>query len=397
MSISDEGTSFMPLSLNSALSTLKPSGIRQFAQLAKATPGCISLTLGEPGETTPAPIRAEVAHSLEEGKTHYPPNNGTPALKEAISSYMAGRGLAFSPDQVIVTSGATEAIYTIMTTILEPGDDFIIPTPAFLLYDAIARICRANPVALDTAEDGFQIEKEKLSALVGPRTKAIILNSPLNPTGTVLTKKSLAAVAELAKAHDFYVICDNVYERLIYTDAFAGFAESYPELADRTIVVNSFSKPYAMTGWRLGWLAAPAPLMAALSMVHMYAISSVVSFTQDAAVAALASDVEPFRKSYETRRNITIAALEKMGMPCVVPEGAFYAFPSVAGFADTDGKEISAERFCIRAIKEAGVALVPGTCFGCAGHVRLSYATDTKTLEEGLKRLASFVAGLPRI
>lgn len=387
----------MPLAINSALSTLKPSGIRQFATLARNTPGCISLTLGEPGETTPAPIRAEVARSLEEGKTHYPPNNGTLALREAISAYMAGRGLSYAPDQIIVTSGATEAIYTILTTILEPGDDFIIPTPAFLLYDAIARICRANPVALDTSKDGFQIDREKLGRLVGPRTKAIILNSPLNPTGTVLTKESLAAVAALAAEHDFYVICDNVYERLVYTDSFAGFAESYPELSDRVIVVNSFSKPYAMTGWRLGWLAAPAPLMAALSMVHMYAISSVVSFTQDAAIAALASDVEPFRRSYETRRNITVSALEDMELSCVMPEGAFYAFPSVAGLAGTDGEEISAERFCTRAITEAGVALVPGTCFGCAGHVRLSYATDTETLEEGLRRLAAFVKGLPRL
>lgn len=387
----------MPLTLNSALSTLKPSGIRQFARLAHETPGCISLTLGEPGETTPAPIRAEVAHSLEEGKTHYPPNNGTAELREAISSYMAERGLAFSPEQVIVTSGATEAIYTILTTILEPGDDVIIPTPAFLLYDAIARICRANPITLDTSEDSFQIEKEKLAALVGPKTKAIILNSPLNPTGTVLTKESLAAVAELAREHDFYVICDNVYERLVYADEFTGFAESYPELADRTIVVNSFSKPYAMTGWRLGWLAAPEPLMPALSMVHMYAISSVVSFTQDAAAKALASDAEPFRQSYERRRDITIAALQEMGLPCVVPEGAFYAFPSVAGLADTGGSQIGAERFCTRAIKEAGVALVPGTCFGCTGHVRISYATDEETLKEGLRRLASFVGSLQRI
>ena len=193
------------------------------------------------------------------------------------------------------------------------------------------------------------------------------------------------------------MICDNVYERLVYADEFTGFAESYPELADRTIVVNSFSKPYAMTGWRLGWLAAPEPLMPALSMVHMYAISSVVAFTQDAAVKALASDVEPFRQSYERRRDSTIAALQEMGLPCVVPEGAFYAFPSVAGLADTDGSQIGAERFCIRAIKEAGVALVPGTCFGCAGHVRISYATDEETLKEGLRRLASFVGSLQRI
>ncbi len=387
----------MAMTLNNALDHLKPSGIRQFSRLAAETPGCISLTLGEPGETTPEEVRHEVSSSLEAGKTHYPPNNGQPRLREAISAYMAEEGLSYPEDQIIVTSGATEAVFTALMTMLNPGDEVIIPTPAFLLYDAIVRICRATPVALDCEPDDFQIDPEKLEAAASEHTKAIILNSPLNPTGTVLTKESLAAVAKVAREHDCYVISDNVYEKLIYTDAYEGFAQAYPELSDRIIVVNSFSKPYAMTGWRLGWLAAPSSLMGALSMVHMYAISSVVSFTQDAACVALASDVEPFRKSYERRRDITVSALSEMGLSCVRPEGAFYAFPSLRGFADADGKQIASERFCTRAIKEAGVALVPGTCFGSEGHVRLSYACTEETLREGLSRLGAFCASLERI
>lgn len=387
----------MGMTLNSALAGLRPSGIRRYTRLAAETPGCIPLTLGEPGETTPEAICAEVAVSLAAGKTHYPPNNGTEELRHAISEYMAREGLAFGPDQIIVTSGATEAIFTALQTLLNPDDEVIIPEPAFLLYDALVRLLRAHPVALDTACAGFQIGKDALAAQVSEHTKAIILNSPLNPAGTILSRESLDAVAELAQERGFYVIFDAVYEKLVYTDGYTGFAQAHPELADRTILVNSFSKPYAMTGWRLGWLAAPASLMESLSMVHMYAVSSVVSFTQDAACTALAGDVEPFRKSYERRRDITVRALRDMGLSCVEPEGAFYAFPSIAGFGDTDGAQISSERFCIRAIQEAGVALVPGTCFGAEGYVRLSYACTEAVLEEGLRRLASFVGSLERL
>lgn len=378
----------MSLSLNTAALALQPSGIRRFSSLAAATPGCISLTLGEPGEDTPAAIRAEVGRSLTAGKTHYPPNNGFPVLREAICRAMEERGLTYAPDQIIVTSGATEALFATLVTMLNPGDEVIIPTPAFVLYESIVALCRATPRPLDTTAHGYQIDGEALAACVGERTKAIVLTSPNNPTGCVLSSESLDAVTAIAAERGVYVICDDVYDRLVYTDTYQGFAQRHPEFADRTVVVNSFSKPYAMTGWRLGWLCAPQELVRHIAKVHQYAISSVVAFTQDAAVRALATDVSAMRTSYEQRREIALSYVDEMGLPVVRPEGAFYVFPDVSGLG------LSSEEFCERAIREEGVALVPGTFFGGEGHVRISYACDDETLVEGLERLDRFVAGL---
>lgn len=378
----------MSLSLNTAARALQPSGIRRFSSLAAATPGCISLTLGEPGEDTPAAIRAEVGESLAAGKTHYPPNNGYPQLREAIAHAMGERGLSYAPDQVIVTSGATEALFATLVTMLNPGDEVVIPTPAFVLYESIVALCRATPRLLDTTTCGYQIDGEALAACVSEHTKAIVLTSPNNPTGCVLSGESLDAVADIAAERDVYVLCDDVYDRLVYTDAYQGFAQRHPELADRTVVVNSLSKPYAMTGWRLGWLCAPQELVRHIAKVHQYAISSVVAFTQDAAVHALATDVSALRTSYEHRREIALAYVSGMGLPVVRPEGAFYVFPDVSGLG------LSSEEFCERAIREAGVALVPGVFFGGEGHVRISYACDEQTLVEGMERLGGFVAGL---
>lgn len=378
----------MSLMLNTALDDLRPSGIRRFSALAAAMPGCISLTLGEPGEDTPAPIAARVQLGLDRGLTHYPPNNGWPELRQAICEHMAQDGLSYDPDEVIVTSGATEALFATLLTLLNPGDEVIVPMPAFLLYESIVRLARATVVPLDTAPDGFQITREALSAAVSERTKAIVLTSPNNPTGVCLSPESLDVVARLAAMHRFYVICDDVYDQLVYDEGFEGFARSHPELRAQTVVVNSFSKPYAMTGWRLGWLAAPQRLTDEIAKVHQYAVSSVVSFTQGAAEAALAHDVRPLRDSYRTRRDFTLSRLARMGLACVRPSGAFYAFPSIRKTG------LSSEAFCERAIAEAGVALVPGSIFGAEGHVRLSYACDVVTLRRGLDRLEGFVRGL---
>ncbi len=380
----------MPLDLNEALSGLKPSGIRRFAALARETEGCISLTLGEPGEDTPREICAEVARALADGETHYPPNAGTEALREAIASHMAERGLEYGADEVIVTSGATEALFSAMEALLNPGDEVIVPMPAFLLYQSLVTLNRASVVELDTAPHGYQIAPDALGEVVGERTKAIVLTSPNNPTGCVLSAESLDAVAELAAERDFYVICDDVYDQLVYVDGYEGFAQRHPELRDRTIVVNSFSKPYAMTGWRLGWLAAPAELVEQVAKVHQYAVSSAVSFTQRAAVRALASDVVPMRERYRARRDLVTQALAATGLPTPEPGGAFYAFPSIEEFG------MSSEEFCTRAIREAGVAMVPGSLFGGEGHVRLSYACADAELEEALVRLGRFVGALRR-
>ena len=380
----------MPLDLNEALSGLKPSGIRRFAALARETEGCISLTLGEPGEDTPQEICAEAARALAGGETHYPPNAGTEALREAIASHMAERGLEYGSDEVIVTSGATEALFSAMEALLNPGDEVVVPMPAFLLYQSLVTLNRASVVELDTAPHGYQIAPDALGEVVGERTKAIVLTSPNNPTGCVLSAESLDAVAELAAERDFYVICDDVYDQLVYVDGYEGFAQRHPELRDRTIVVNSFSKPYAMTGWRLGWLAAPAELVEQVAKVHQYAVSSAVSFTQRAAVRALASDVVPMRERYRARRDLVTQALAATGLPTPEPGGAFYAFPSIEEFG------MSSEEFCTRAIREAGVAMVPGSLFGGEGHVRLSYACADAELEEALVRLGRFVGALRR-
>ena len=378
----------MPLSLNSALDDLRLSGIRRFSALAAQTPDCVSLTLGEPGEDTPFQVCARVGEDLDRGLTHYPPNNGFPWLREAICAWEAERGVRLSPGNVIVTDGATEALFCAITALLNPGDEVVIPTPAFLLYDSLVRLARGVPVPLDTTSHDFQIDPQALARAITPRTKAIVITSPNNPTGCVLNRHSMDAVAEMARARDLYVVCDDVYGELCYEPGYQRFSAAYPELADQTIVANSFSKPWAMTGWRLGWVGAGEKVAAAMAKVHQYAVSSVPAFLQHAAVEALSTSVAPMRASYQARRDLTVEALARMGLPTVTPQGAFYAFPSIEGLG------LASEEFCERAIRESGVALVPGSCFGGEGHVRLSYATDEKTLATGLERLAGFVGTL---
>ena len=375
----------MPLSLNSALDDLRLSGIRRFSALAAQTPDCVSLTLGEPGEDTPFQVCARVGEDLDRGLTHYPPNNGFPWLREAICAWEAERGVRLSPGNVIVTDGATEALFCAITALLNPGDEVVIPTPAFLLYDSLVRLARGVPVPLDTTAHDFQIDPQALARAITPRTKAIVITSPNNPTGCVFDRHSIDAVAEAARARDLYVICDDVYGELCYEPGYQRFSAAYPELADQVIVANSFSKPWAMTGWRLGWVGAGEKVASAMAKVHQYAVSSVPAFLQHAAVEALATSVAPMRASYQARRDLTVEALARMRLPTVMPQGAFYAFPSIEGLG------LASEEFCERAIREAGVALVPGSCFGGEGHVRLSYATDEKTLTTGLERLAGFV------
>lgn len=377
-----------PLPLNGALDQVRPSGIRRFSRLAAETPGCISLTLGEPGEDTPDAIVSRVQEDLDARMTHYPPNNGHAFLREGIARDCVRRGLSYDADDIVVTSGATEALFVTMMGLLNPGDEVVIPTPAFILYESIARLCRACPVLVDTEADSFQLAREKLEAAVTRRTKAIVLASPNNPTGSILDEESLDAAAFVAREHGVYIICDDVYRKLVYEAGYEGFAVRHPELRDRVVVVDSFSKPYAMTGWRLGWLAAAAPIVAKLSMVHQFAVSSVPSFIQHAALEALSYDTAAFMEAYRRRRGLVVDALHVMGLDLVEPQGAFYAFPPIRPFG------LTSEEFCERAIEEAGVALVPGSLFGGEGHVRLSYACDDETLNEGLIRLASFIRAL---
>ena len=372
--------------LNPRLTASPRSAIRQFAQLAAATPGCISLTLGEPDFPTPLPVCDAAKASLDRGQTHYIPNNGSPALCRAIAAFEAeAHGLTYGPDEVIVTVGATEALFTALLGILEPGDEVLVPTPAFVLYQCIVGIAGGVFVPVDTAKTGFQLTEAQLRAAVTVKTKAIVLNSPNNPTGCVLNEESLAAVAQIAREFDLFVLCDEVYRQLSYAPEIPQFSTRYPDLKDRVLVIQSFSKPYAMTGWRVGYLLADGPVKRQLEKLHQYDVVSTVSFLQEACITALAQDPSPMRETYRRRRDFTLSRLSEMGLPVVRPEGAFYVFPDISEFGLDSGT------FCRRMIQEAQVAAVPGFCFGAEGHIRLSYCCDDGVLAEGLARLGRFV------
>ena len=372
--------------LNPRLVASSRSAIREFARLAAETPGCISLTLGEPDFPTPPPVCAAAKESLDRGETHYIPNNGSPALCRAIAAFEAeAHGLTYGPDEVIVTVGATEGLFTALTGILEPGDEVIVPTPAFVLYQCIVGLAGGGFVPVDTAKTGFQLTEAQLRAAVTAKAKAIVLNSPNNPTGCVLNAESLAAVAQIAREFDLFVICDEVYRQLRYAPEIPQFSTSYPDLKDRTIVVQSFSKPYAMTGWRVGYLLADGPVKRQLEKLHQYDVVSTVSFLQEACITALRQDPTPMVKTYRRRRDFALSRLSEMGLPVVRPEGAFYIFPDITAFG------LSSADFCRRMIQEAKVAAVPGFCFGAEGHIRLSYCCDDAVLAEGLARLGRFV------
>ena len=373
---------------NSDLALLATSGIRRFNALANATPGCVKLTLGEPEFDTPAAVKDAVARALAEGQTHYPPNNGKASLLEALSAYMGAQGLAYAPEEIIVTCGATEALAATLQSLLDPADEVVVPVPAFGLYETLVRAAHGRVRFLDTAADGFAINEDQLRGVVGERTKAIVITSPNNPTGCVYGAASLDAVARVAAETGIYVICDDVYNRLCYTDGYERFAARHPELRGQTVVVDSFSKPWAMTGWRIGWLAAAPALKAQIEKMHQYLISSIPTFVQDAAAVALGCDVSPMRETYRRRRDLVVERLARMGLPLTRPEGAFYAFPDVSGLG------LGSEELCERLVREAGVACVPGTCFGSEGFMRLSYCVADEQLELGLDRLEGFLARL---
>ena len=374
--------------MNTSVFSLKRSAIREFAKLAKETPGCISLTLGEPDFDTPAPVIEQARQSLVSHETHYIENNGLQVLRERIARFETEKnGFACIQDQVIVTAGATEALFVALMGVINPGDEVIIPTPAFVLYEEIIKLCRGVPVHLDTSEDGFQIRKKSLELVVSDKTKAIILNSPNNPTGAVLDSESLDAVHAMCRAHDVFVICDDVYRQLIYTDDYHSFTE-YEDVRDRTILVQSFSKPYAMTGWRMGYLIAAPDIKERLELVHQFDVVSTPAPFQKAAIAALDFDPLELRETYAKRREYMLRRLHEMHLEVPPPMGAFYMFPSIAEFG------MDSATFCKRMIKEAGLAATPGFCFGSDSHIRLTYCYSDAQLAEGLDRLERFISGL---
>lgn len=374
--------------LNQALYGARRSAIRSFSALAKATPGCVSLTLGEPDFDTPAPVKAAVGEALERGETHYIDNNGAPALRQKIADYERERhGMDYTADEVIVTAGATEALFLALFGILNPGDEVIVPTPAFLLYEQVIRLCRGKFVPLDTAQDGFQIDGEKLAGLVNGRTRAILLNSPNNPTGCILNEKSLSAVRRAVEGKPIFVLCDDVYRELVYEGEYHSFAE-FRDLREQILVIQSCSKPWAMTGWRMGWLLADQSIKERLELLHQFLVVSTPAPFQRAAMEALDQDPSPMVETYRRRRAYVLERLAGMDLEVWAPQGAFYAFPSIRVFG------LSSEEFCTRLIREGGLAVTPGSCFGGEGHIRLSYCYSDRELKEGLDRLERFVTKL---
>lgn len=378
----------MELTMNQAVLGVERSGIRVFTQLARQTPGCMALTLGEPDFDTAPAIRAAAKASLDQGDTHYPENNGRPWLKEAIADFERRRnGLSYQPDEIIVTSGATEGIFVSLFAILNPGDEVIIPTPAFGLYEYIVQMCRAVPVKVPTERTGFQLTEEALRAALTPRTKAIILTSPNNPTGRVYSQATLEGLRQVLRDKPVFVLCDEGYRQLCYDGPCPAFS-AFPELRDRIVVLQSFSKPYAMTGWRLGYLMADAPVVEQIQKVHQYSVVSVSAFTQQACVEALQYDNSREMETFRRRRDYVWGRLQAMGLEVEKPEGAFYLFPSIEKYGIPSGE------FCTRMIREAGLALTPGSCFSAEGFVRISYCYSDDALKEGMDRLERFLQSL---
>ena len=378
----------MDLRLNDAVMNVELSGIRRFTFLVRDTPGACALTIGEPDLNTPDPIKEAAKAALDANDTHYPPGNGFPYLLEAISKFEAERhGLHYGPDEILVTVGATEALSATFNTLLNPGDEVIIPTPAFGLYESITRLCRGVPVFLPTEDNGFQIDPAALAAALTPRTKAIILTSPNNPTGCMYSKETLDAIHEVLKDRPVFVICDDVYRTLTYVDGYHSFAE-YQDMRDRIVVVQSFSKPYAMTGWRVGYLLADKAVKSRLEVFHQYAVTSVPAFIQPACVKALESDTAPMVEIFRKRRDYIYRRLTDMGFSIQEPQGAFYVFVDVRKYG------MDSITFCERMLRESLVGAIPGIYFGTEGYIRLSYCYSDADLKEGLDRIERFIKTL---
>lgn len=369
--------------LNQNLNTLKRSPIRRYTNMARETEDCAMLTIGEPDLDTPEAVKAAAIAALEADQTHYAPNQGTASLRQAVAEYETARGNDTKPENVLITIGACQALFTALLGILNPGEEVVVPTPGFLLYDSIATVAGAKTVPLDISKTGFQITKEGLEAVITDRTKAVIINSPCNPTGTVFTRESLENVKQAIMGKPIFLIVDNVYNQLSFTDCPDLSLDE--DLKEQTILCQSFSKPWAMTGWRVGYLTAPEYVMERLLLLSAATITAVPTFIQEAAVEALKTDVTPMREIYRQRRDYMCRRLDEMGLVYPKPEGAFYVFVDISRFGLTD------ETFCTRMISEGKLAAVPGSCFGAEGYIRLSYCYADEELKRGLDRLERFI------
>ena len=379
--------------MNKRLTALKPSGIRRFFDIANEMDHVISLSIGEPDFTTPWHVRQEGIESLRRGHTWYSPNKGFAELRSQISNYYARRfNVEYNPDlEILVTVGGSEAIDLCIRTIVEPGDEVLIPQPAFVCYEPMAFMAGGTPVIIQTkAEDGFRLTAEQLEKHITPKTKLLILPFPNNPTGAVMRRSHLEEIAKVIAKHNLLVLSDEIYGELTYgKERHVSFAD-IPGMKDRTVVVSGFSKAYAMTGWRLGYALGPEPIISQMTKLHQYAIMSAPTIAQYAAIEALKhgdSDIEHMREEYDMRRRLIVDELCRIGLTCFEPEGAFYVFPSI------QKSGMKSEEFCEKLIYSQKVAIVPGTAFGeCGeGFARVSYSYSLKHIKEALERIEKFV------
>ena len=376
-----------------AAKEMRPSGIRKFFDLAADMPHCISLGVGEPDFKTPWAIRDAGIRSLEQGRTKYTANAGLKELRAEICRYLGRRmELPYQVENILVTVGGSEAIDLTIRALVQPGDEVIIPEPCFVCYEPITQLTGGVPVHIATrVEDGFRLTAEALRAAITPRTKLLILPYPNNPTGAVMTQQDLEEIADVLRGTDILILSDEIYAELTYgLDRHISIA-ALPNMWERTIVVNGFSKAYSMTGWRLGYAAAPAPIIRVMTKIHQSCIMSAPTTSQYAAIVALRGcddEIEMMRDEYNRRRRYVVKALNEMGLTCFEPRGAFYVFPSIACSGLT-----SAE-FCEMLLKEQEVAIIPGDAFGASGegYARISYAYSVDHLDTAMRRIRRFLA-----
>ena len=381
--------------LSETIVQIEPSGIRKFFDIVSEMKDAISLGVGEPDFDTPWHIREEGIYSLEKGRTFYTSNAGLKELKQEICRYLYRRfDVSYNPDsEVMVTVGGSEAIDIALRAMCDPGDEVLIPQPSYVSYVPCTMLAGGKPVVIELEEkDNFKLTPEKLLEKITDKTKILVMPFPNNPTGAIMTKEDLAPIVDIIIEKDLFVISDEIYSELTYGTDHVTIA-AFPGMKDRTILINGFSKSYAMTGWRLGYAAAPHRILEQMSKIHQFAIMCAPTTSQYAAVSALRdgdNDVQMMREAYDQRRRFVLHAFKEMGLDCFEPEGAFYAFPSIKRFGMTS------DEFATRFLREEKVAVVPGTAFGASGEgfLRVSYAYSLKNLKEALGRMANFVKRL---
>lgn len=381
--------------LSETIVQIEPSGIRKFFDIVSEMKDAISLGVGEPDFDTPWHIREEGIYSLEKGRTFYTSNAGLKELKKEICRYLYRRfDVSYNPDsEVMVTVGGSEAIDIALRAMCDPGDEVLIPQPSYVSYVPCTMLAGGKPVVIELEEkDNFKLTPEKLLEKITDKTKILVMPFPNNPTGAIMTKEDLAPIVDIIIEKDLFVISDEIYSELTYGTDHVTIA-AFPGMKDRTILINGFSKSYAMTGWRLGYAAAPHRILEQMLKIHQFAIMCAPTTSQYAAVSALRdgdNDVQMMREAYDQRRRFVLHAFKEMGLDCFEPEGAFYAFPSIKRFGMTS------DEFATRFLREEKVAVVPGTAFGASGEgfLRVSYAYSLKNLKEALGRMARFVKRL---